>query len=1007
MPPFERWLEVKAIFEEALELNPDERTLFLDRACGDSEVRQEVEALLAAPALPTSALGSLLGLPEQGGEPDYAEGDTIDHFVIVRRVGRGGMGVVYEARDTRNNNRPVALKVLFSRAVKLSQDKRIASFTDPSIVTFHDSGETPEGLPYFVFEYIEGEPITTFCERRSLGIPERLRLFQKVCNAVAYAHQRYLIHCDLKPENILVTASGALKLLDFGIAKQIGEDIASNALSPMTLPFASPEQVGGEETTTLSDVYSLGILLCVLLTGRLPYRRARSVADLRDAILYEEPARPSDLVRPRLDSSSDKDELPPYCTPPPAKGPEQLASQLQEDLDAIVLRALSKDPEKRYAFATELAEDIRKHLTIEPVSAHPPSRRYRTKKFLLRRAVPLSIIAVISIVFLVMSVLLFNQYRRAVKEERQASAQAGRTRQVNRFVVDLLRKTNPFDQSPGSDATVDELLDQSSRTIEASLDHYPDLKASFLSVLGGIYSGRGDSARGKALIQNALSLQRHGPRDHALAETLERYGSVLSGQGHYQESDAALTEAQNILSKIGQPSDPLLEASILLVQATNKLNLGDYDSTRRLCQSALTLLRHSPGNFPEIAISLHGIGRTLELKDRDSEAAALYREALSFAERMPDARNPIVANIEDALGVLMYKRGDYVGARAMFQRALDIQRTTLGEGSKVYAVTLHNLAALDSVQGRYREALERFTQVVVILQKRLPSNHLTILTTRDQLASTLVQLHESERAEKIFLEVLAVERATLPKNHPLLATTMNNLGALYVDEGRFEESQAFYQQALEIFEKLVGRKSRPVAGLLGNLGTVAQSRGDNGIAETHYREALDIARGIAGGKSPETFNALVNLASFYISTDNLGKARGLVSEAIPLAEAMVGPTGRLTGSAYALEARLLLAQGDFRGALSRARQGRAILLANLPPLDWRIAVMDSVIGAALGRSGDTAEAEELLLRSLSELRKIKGDHSPQVRDAMERVRMFYKDQGRSDEAAKYRSKRLR
>jgi serine/threonine protein kinase len=262
--------------------------------------------------------------------------------------------------------------------VKLSQDKRIASFTDPSIVTFHDSGETSEGLPYFVFEYVEGEPITTFCERRGLGIPERLRLFQKVCSAVAYAHQRYLIHCDLKPENILVTASGALKLLDFGIAKQIGEDITSNGLSPMTLPFASPEQVGGEETTTLSDVYSLGILLCVLLTGRLPYRHARSVTELRDAILYEEPACPSDLVRPRPDSGSDKDELPPYCTPPPAKSPEQLARHLREDLDAIVLRALSKEPAKRYGFATELADDIRKHLAIEPVSAHPSSRTPRS-----------------------------------------------------------------------------------------------------------------------------------------------------------------------------------------------------------------------------------------------------------------------------------------------------------------------------------------------------------------------------------------------------------------------------------------------------------------------------------------------------------------------------------------------------------------------------------------------------------------------------------------------------
>src|SRR5579872_2326621 len=246
MARFERWLEVKRIFEEALETAPEERDAFLDQACrGDPELRQEVVALLNAPALPTSSLASLLGLSDRRDEPDYAEGDRIDHFTIVREVGKGGMGMVYEARDTRNNDRRVAVKVLFSRAVKLSQDKRLAGLTHPAIVTFHGSGETEEGLPYFVFEFIEGEPITAYCERHKLGVPDRLRLFQKVCEAVAYAHQRLVIHCDLKPENILVTATGELKLLDFGIAKEVGAaESAAGEPSPITLPFASPEQVG-------------------------------------------------------------------------------------------------------------------------------------------------------------------------------------------------------------------------------------------------------------------------------------------------------------------------------------------------------------------------------------------------------------------------------------------------------------------------------------------------------------------------------------------------------------------------------------------------------------------------------------------------------------------------------------------------------------------------------------------------------------------------------------------
>ena len=995
MARFERWLEVKRIFEEALEIAPDERAAFLDRSCGgDVELRREVEALLGTPAVSTSALASLLGMPGRQEEPDYAEGDRIDHFTIVRRVGQGGMGVVYEARDIRNNDRQVAIKVLFSRAVTLSQDKRLAGLSHPAIVTFHDSGATPEGLPYFVFEFIEGEPITAFTGRRQLSMIDRLRLFQKVCDAVSYAHQRGVIHCDLKPENILVTATGELKLLDFGIAREVGaEGTEVGEPSPITLPFASPEQIGNEETTTLSDVYSLGVLLAVLLTGRLPYRRARTASELRDTILHEQPSPPSKTVSP--------ESVPLISTAPPAKSAADLARQLRGDLDAIIVKALRKEPAERYQSVPDLAIDISRYLGDFPVVARGDSRRYRFSKFLKRRRKAAAVAAAFLLLVLASLGLWLREYRRAVLGERHASAQAERTQQINRFVVDLLRRTNPYDPSSSPNASVDELLDQSSRTIETSLNSYPDLKASLLSVLGEIFLGRGDARRARGLLENALALQRRGPRDHALAETLYRYGVLLTGQGKYQDSEALLAEAREILGKLGKQSDPVLESRILLAQGANRLSLGDYEATRQLSQAAIAALRHSPGSFGDLAASLHGLGRALDSKDRDAEAEALFRQALSYAERVRDARNPLVATIANALGALLYKRGDYVNARKMYLRALDVSRTTLGESNREYALTLHNLAALDSVQGQYQKASEEFEQAVATLQKILPPNHVNILTTRDQLASALVQLHDYQRAERMFLGILSAERATLPKNHPLLGTTLNNLGYLYQDEGRLQESEASYQEALGIFEKLVGRKSRPVATLLGNLGNIAESRGDNRGAEMRFKEALDIARSVAKEKSPDTINAMSNLASLYIAMGEPQKARGLVSEVIPLSESMVGPKGRLTGSAYYLEAKLLLAEGDVTGAFSEARRARVILSANLPPQDWRIAAADSVIGASLGRSGDRREAEKLLLSSLTELRKVKGDQWPATREAMERVHSFYKSQGRDEEAKKY------
>ncbi|HEV3073735.1 MAG TPA: serine/threonine-protein kinase [Thermoanaerobaculia bacterium] len=1003
MARFERWLEVKRIFEAALEVEPEERAAFLDRTCGeDQELRAEVEALLRAPAVPTAALASLLGLPGRQDEPDYGEGDRIDHFAIVRRVGQGGMGVVYEARDTRNNDRPVALKVLFSRAVTLSQDKRLAGLTHPAIVTFHDSGETSEGLPYFVFEFIEGEPITTFCDRRELALPERLRLFQKVCDPVAYAHQRGVIHCDLKPENILVTATGELKLLDFGIAREVGAGgIAPGEPSPITLPFASPEQVGNEETTTLSDVYSLGVLLGVLLTGRLPYGRASTVGELRTAILHEPPSPPSETVK-AASSSPESDGVPRICLPPPAKSAAALERHLRGDVDAIVLKALSKAPGERYQSVADLAADIDRYLTNLPVVARGDSRFYRFSKLLKRRRNTAAVAAVFVVLVLAGLGIWLREYRRAVEGERQAAAQAERTRQVNRFVVDLLRRTNPFDPSGAPDASVDELLDQSSRSIESSLRGQPDLKASLQSVLGEIYAGRGDETRAQEFLEKALAYERRRPPDEALAETLQRYGMVLTDRGRFKDSNAVLMEAEAILFRLPSRADPTLQARILLARAANDLNLGEHESAREHSQAALALLKRSPTSFLEIATSLLGLGRSFDLKDRDADAEALLRQALSYAEKLPDPRNPHVGLIMDTLGTLLYKRGDYAGAHQHFVRALAIERASLGAESRFCAITLHNLAALAAAQGQYTEAVDEFGQALAILEKKLPPNHEELLMTRNQLASALVQLHEYDRAEHMLLDVLAALRATLPKGHPSIGVTLNNLAYLYQEEGRYAESQALYEEALAIFTALAGRESRPAATLLGNLGSVARDRGDTHTAEARFQEALRISRRIGGGKNIDSVNALINLAGLYMLTGDLARAHPFAAEAVSHAAEVVGPNDWLAGYARLTEAKLLLAEGDPRRALAEAQAARATMASKLPASHWRLASADSLIGGALGRLGDSQEAEPLLLHSLSNLRKITGEHSFQSRDAADRVRSFYEALGRKDEAAKYR-----
>jgi serine/threonine-protein kinase len=982
------WEDVKEIALSALELRDDERSQFLEHACkSDQGLRAAVEAVLSISTRDAAAVDRFrLGLVEK--PPVLPPGTIIDNFQIVDLLGTGGMGVVYLADDARNERR-VALKVLSTHArFNRGEHKVLAKLDHPFIATLYDSGNTPGGFPYLAMEYVPGLPLADYCATQKPTLKQRLVLFQEICEGVQAAHQKFVVHRDLTPNNIRVTPDGKPKLLDFGIAREIDGDVAASDVEEhraMTPLFASPEQRRGEGVEATSDIYSLGILLCGLVTGRHPH----TLDDLRQPLgPTNEPPPPSSLIQ-----SDDH----PLILPPPPVAPARLKKLVRGDLDVVILKALQADPAERYQTAEKLGEDIGRHVAILPIRARPATWRYRLGKLVRRRPWRLLVVAAL----VIMAGLLFSQYRRAVRGERAALAQVERTRHVNRFVVDLLRPTNPFERSSSPDISVDELLDQSAKTVEAGLNEYPDLKASLLSVLGEIFGARGDAKRGRVLLQRALALQWRGPRDVALAESLLRYGGLLTGQGQYRQSDAAFAEAAAILATTEERDDPVLQARLLMAQAANKVYQADYEAARLLSQRALVYLRDSPRSFVELATSLLGLGRVLEINERNEEAQALFEQALSYAERLPDVRNPHAAIIINSLGVLRYKEGDYAGAEQMLLRALEIERVTLGEDSRVYAVTLHNLAAVDAALGEYKEAFDKFTTVVGILQGRVPPHHVTLLTARDQLASTLVRLQDYDRAEAMFQETLTIEKESLPTNHPARAVTLNNLGYLYQDTGRLQEAEASYAEALGIFEALLGRRSRPAATLLGNLGSIAHSRGDIRGAERRYREALGIAQDVSDGRTPEGITAMVNLAGFDISTGNLADARSLLAEAMPLAESVVGPDDWLTGFVHFVEAKLLLAEGEASGALSKARRARAIMEAKLPRVDSRLASTDSVIGAALGRMGKTAEAEPLLLHSLRELRRLKGERSVATREAMERVRSFYESLGRHDEAAKY------
>lgn len=991
IPELAIWKRVREVALGALSVSREERSQFVRDECrGDRELQRAVETYLAISTREADAVEDLrFGVLEE--PPALSEGTLIDSFRIVKVLGRGGMGMVYLAIDEQND-RHVALKILSTSArFNRGEHKILARLEDPFVARLYSSGWAPDEFPYLALEYVDGSPLVEYCESHLPSLKQRLVLFKKICEGVKAAHQNLIVHGDLTPKNILVTPKGEPKIVDFGIAREVRVEQlagATDELRPMTPSFASPEQRRGEMIGATSDVYSLGVLLCVLVTGRHPF----ALDDEHRPVEPEEgPTPPSRLVE------SDRRLI----LPPPPVNAARLRKAISGDLDAILLKALHPALSERYPTAAELGEEIERYLARLPVSARRRTAGYRLRKLVRRR--PWRLVAVL--ILLVMAALLVVQYQRAVRGEREAVAQAERARGINRFVVDLLRPANPYDESSSATASIDDLLNQASNSVVSGLDEYPDLKASLLSVLGEVVGARGDAAKGLDLLSKALELQRAGPRTVDLAETLLRYGRLRALLGALGESDQALAEADKVLSESGGGDDGVLRARIRLAQAANKINQADYESGRLLSEEALTLLEDSPGSLGELSTTFHALGRALESKGQNAEGERVFELGLSYAERIGDGRNAHVAALLNSLGTLRHKRADYASARELLARSAEIKRELFGEDGAEYAITLHNLAAVDAAEGQYEEAEAQFARVVGILQEELPPHHVRLLTAQDQWASMLVRLGKFDRAERILESVIALEEEHLSANDPLRGVSLNNLAYLNQERGDFGKAEELYLRAVDVFESLLGRQSRPVATLLGNLGYVAHNLGEVILAEERYQEALDISRGISDGRTAEGVVAASNLMSFYVSVGELTKARSLLEEVVSLADVVVGPDHWLMGSVHHTHARLLLVEGDAQGALSTGRQARAVFEASLPPGEWRLAATDSVLGAALGRIGETSEAERLLLYSLDELRRLKGDSALPTREARERVRLFYEHLGRAEEAAGYGASR--
>ena len=816
----DRWQEVKAVLENALERTETERTAFLDAACeGDDEMRREVESLLASDA----EIGDFIETPifrihREEPEP-LAEGQRLGSYRIVREIGRGGMGSVYLAeRADEEFEQRVALKVVrrgmdTEEIVRRFRSERqiLAHLDHPNIAKLFDGGTTEDGRPFFVMEHVEGLPIDQYCDDRKLPTRERLELFRSVCSAVHFAHQNLVVHRDLKPHNILVTPDGIPKLLDFGIAKLLDPSQEILALTradlrPMTPEYASPEQVRGEAITTASDVYALGVLLYVLLTGHSPYRPAtRDAQSLAKAICETNPLRPSSAVGRVGEvkrSDGTKSELTPESVSRVRDGEERLLRRrLAGDLDNIVLRAMQKDPARRYSSVDQLSNDISRHLQGLPVIARKDTLGYRTAKFVGRHKLGVTVAAAVLLLILSFSITVTVLLERAIQERERAAA-------VSKFLEDLFSIPDPS-KSKGEAITARQMLDRGKEQIDQSLKAQPEVRAELIETMGRVYRKLELYDTARTLLTESLQLRRETSEkdDPRVAQNLHNLANVLRELDDDVAAEPLIREAIEIQRKRGETNNSDYAAGLNNLGAWVK-ERGDFAEAEKLYKESIAIKKSLPEIDPgDIATTLNNLGRLYETLGNYVSAEPYYMESLAIRRRLAEgAPDPEVSRALNNLASLREDQGKLADAETLYRESLAIRlQLYKDEPNRSLARGYNNLGHVRETRGDAAEAEENYRKALEI-EKVDPEDRAIY---QRNLASALLRQEKVTEAESSIREALVIFRAKNPTWR--LADAEGVLGSCLTRQRRFQEAEPILVESYRRLSKEEGDGAKQVS----------------------------------------------------------------------------------------------------------------------------------------------------------------------------------------------------
>jgi len=779
-----RWERVQALFHAAAACAPEERRRFLESECGsDRELLDEVESLLAH----DEAAGGLLdrGLATAASSvldgPSVLPSRQFGSYRVTGLLGEGGMGVVWRAE--RNDVGGIAaIKILRDSSLSparrerfLAEQRTLAQLRHPGIAQLYDAGTLPDGTPWFAMELVDGRPLDQYVAATSASLAERLELFIAAGEAVGHAHAHAVIHRDLKPSNILVTAMGAVKLLDFGIAKRLEGNCGpeTTGVRFMTPAYAAPEQVSLAPIGVHTDVYALGVILYELLAGKLPFT-------------FEEAA-PAEAVRLLLETDPERPSLAAR-----REGGVRATRQQWADLDVLVLTAMQKDPARRYRTVDAFLTDVRRFLDGKPLAARPESFTYRAGKFLRRNR---RRVAATALVLAAMGTLATWSAFRLRTARDAAMTEAERTRTIQRFMLSLFHG-GEAEVAAADSLRVRTLLERGIRDAGA-LDAEPAVRAELAATLGGIYRQLGDFSRADSLLEDAARRQRAlspAEGDADLVRRLTGLALLRIDQAEYDGAEAHLREAMRIADQAIPPTDP---ASLEALEALGRVQLerAEYDPAVTTLERAVSLRRTSDTTTIGLAGALVQLGSVHFYAGRYDQSDSLNRLALPIYERLRGPRHPLVGDVLINLGAVRFQRGEFAEAERYHRRALGI-------AEQWYGPEHHAVASALTMVGR-----------------------------------ALVQQSRAEEALPLLERALQIQEAVNGPVHPAVASALNELGTVALGHGRLVEAEARFGRMLGIYRQVHGENHWLSGIAVSNLGSVAMARGDFAGAERLYRDA--------------------------------------------------------------------------------------------------------------------------------------------------------------------------